>query len=131
MSSKMPKQSSPRRTALLGGTAALWIAASAAGAQSLPGSPGLDYFPSWMHQDSPWVSGADQDRDPLPGERFSRSDADFQAWRAEQVRLYGTDYYKRPGYEEDYLNWREMRATTGGGAVTKDRDIVPERTLGR
>ena len=117
--------------AVLALAAGVWLIGSVAAAQSLPGSPGLDYFPSWMHQGNPWIAGADQDVDPLPGERFKRTDADFQAWRAEQIRVYGTDYYKRPGYEEDFLNWRETRQI-GGGVVTRDRDILrAEPTLGR
>jgi len=109
----------------------VWLTGSAATAQSLPGSPGLDYFPSWMHQGNPWIAGSDQDVDPLPGDRFRRSDSDFDAWRAEQVRVHGTEYYKRPGYEDDFLNWRETRQT-GGGIVTRDRDILrAEPTLGR
>ena len=116
-------------TALL---ATLAAAALPAVAQSLPGSPGIDYYPSWMHQASPWVSGADQDYTALPGERFKPTDTDFQVWRAEQIRLYGTDYYKRPGYEDDLLNWRETRPTgTGGGLVTRDRDILPQSTMHR
>ena len=125
-----------------------------ASAQSLPGAPGLDYYPSWMHQDSPWVSGSDQDYDPLPGDRFNRSDNEFQAWRADQIRMYGTEYYKRQDYENNLLNWQETRSqdmraqgapavtrnpfggtlggTVGGGAVTRDRDLGgAEPTLGR
>lgn len=115
------------------GTAASLCLAAPAGAQQLPGSPGIDYYPSWMHQDSPWVPGSDNDYDPLPGERFQSGDQEFQAWRADQIRRYGPDYYKRPGYQDDYDRWQETRgAGVGGGRVTRDRDIGgAEPTLGR
>lgn len=128
---------------LLAGPAAIFLGLGAPAAQTLPGPPGIDYYPSWMQQGGPWISGADQDYDPLPGDRFKRTDSDFEAWRAEQIRLYGTDYYKRPSYEEDYLNWREVRETqrnppvsiprgpVGAGSITRDRDITAEPTLGR
>ncbi len=71
--------------------------------------PGIDYYPSWMHEAQPWVSGRDQDYPVFRDGRFDREDLKFNEWRDEQIRRYGPNWRSRPGVQEEYEIWRESQ----------------------
>lgn len=109
---------SPRRLrafalgALLAGTAGaadmLQSPAVAQPTQSLD-RPGIDHYPSWMHESDPYIPGRDQDYRIWEDDRFDRLDPDFLAWRRDQRRRYGPDWRSRPGYQSDLREWLDNR----------------------
>ena len=74
-----------------------------------PDRPGIDYYPAWMHEAQPFVSGRDQDYPVFRDGRFDREDPDFREWRDEQRRTHGPDWRNRPGVQEEYRVWRDGR----------------------
>ena len=102
-----------RRRILAAGCLPLLVALAAPGgavAQTLERDrPGIDYYPAWMHESQPWVSGRDQDYPVFRDRRFDREDPDFAEWRDEQIKKYGPNWRSRPGVQEEYELWRDSR----------------------
>jgi hypothetical protein len=97
--------------AVVGLVALSGMAASrSAGAQTLNGRPGVEYYPSWMLDADPRVSGGGQDYRIWDDKRFDRRDEDFLEFQRKQRQDLGTGYSDRPEYKQDLQQFDEQRA---------------------
>jgi len=81
-----------------------------ADAQTLNGRPGVEYYPSWMLDADPRVSGGGQDYRIWDDKRFDRRDEDFLEFQRKQRQDLGPGYSDSPEYRQDLQRFDEQRA---------------------
>src|SRR3546814_2949444 len=72
-------------------------------AQGLSGRPGVDYYPPWMLDADPRVSGGGQDYRIWDDRRFDRRDEEFLEIQRRQRRDLGPGYSDSPEYREEQI----------------------------
>ena len=95
------------------------LAASTVLAQGLSGRPGVEYYPSWMMDTDPRVSGGGQDYRIWDDKRFDRRDEQFLEFQRQQRQDLGPGYTNRPEYEDGLRRFDEDRADRNAVGPTR------------
>ena len=102
-----------------------WVAAApTARAQSLNGRPGVEYYPSWMLDADPRVSGGGQDYRIWDDKRFDRRDEEFLEFQRRQRQDLGTGYRDRPEYQQELRQFDEERADRNATGTADPAPII-------
>lgn len=112
------------------GIAALSVMAASRSveAQTLNGRPGVEYYPSWMLDADPRVSGGGQDYRIWEDKRFDRRDEDFLEFQRKQRQDLGAGYSDRPEYRRDLQRFDEQRADRNATGSTEPAPVQERGT---
>ncbi len=105
-----------------------WAAVPTAEAQSLNGRPGVEYYPSWMLDADPRVSGGGQDYRIWDDKRFDRRDEEFLEFQRRQRQDLGAGYRDRPEYQQELRQFDEERADRNASGTADPAPIIERGT---
>lgn len=98
-----------------------------AAAQELNGRPGVEYYPSWMLDSDPRVSGGGQDYRIWDDKRFDRRDEEFLEFQRRQRQDLGTGYRDTPEYQQQLRQFDERRANRNAAGSAEPAPLPAPR----